>query len=85
MQEFIRGSLPSVEFDWAVRLSDLTAERAGAADCALLDLSLPDASGLEALVAVRAAKAASAPAHAEIDASAAREAPARGDLLGATG
>ncbi len=38
-----------------------------------------------ALVAVRAAKVASAPAHEEVDPSAGREAPVRADLLGATG
>jgi DNA-binding NarL/FixJ family response regulator len=32
----------------------VTQARAAAADCAILDLSLPDASGLQALVALRA-------------------------------
>jgi FixJ family two-component response regulator len=45
--------LPRAKFDLATRLADLTPERAAAADCALLDLSLPDASGLEALVVLR--------------------------------
>jgi len=53
-QEQLRSVQPGTRFDTAVRLSDLSAERAAAADCALLDLSLPDASGLEALVALRA-------------------------------
>jgi DNA-binding NarL/FixJ family response regulator len=53
MQEYVRGVLPSVVFDTAVRRSELTPARADAADCALLDLSLPDASGLDALIMLR--------------------------------
>lgn len=53
IQEYLRDSLPSVVFDTVTRLTDLDAERACAVDCALLDLSLPDASGLEALIALR--------------------------------
>lgn len=53
MQEYIRGVLPSISFDTATRLSDVTPERAAAVHCCLLDLSLPDASGLDALVALR--------------------------------
>lgn len=53
MQEYLRGILPDVQFDTAARLSELTVSRASAADCALLDLSLPDAAGLEALIALR--------------------------------
>jgi len=53
MQEYIRGILPDITFDTAVRLSEVTAERVAAVDCALLDLSLPDASGLDALLALR--------------------------------
>lgn len=53
-QEYIRGVIADVEFDNAVRLADITAESADRASCAILDLSLPDASGLEALHALRA-------------------------------
>lgn len=53
MQEYIRGILPSVTFDTATRLSEVTEERVAAVDCALLDLSLPDASELDALLALR--------------------------------
>ena len=49
MQEYVRGILPDVQFDTAARMSELTVSRAAAADCALLDLSLPDARGLHAL------------------------------------
>lgn len=48
------GAQYQVEFDTAERLADVTTARASAADCAILDLSLPDASGLDALVALRA-------------------------------
>jgi CheY-like chemotaxis protein len=44
----------SVEFDLAERLSELTPARALAANCAILDLSLPDATDLQALVSLRA-------------------------------
>jgi CheY-like chemotaxis protein len=54
MQAYLSDVLPQVQFDSVVRLSALSPDRAQAADCALLDLSLPDASGLEALVALRA-------------------------------
>jgi CheY-like chemotaxis protein len=53
MQEYLRGVLPEVAFDTAVRLTELDPDRAAAADCVLLDLSLPDASGLEAVIALR--------------------------------
>jgi DNA-binding response OmpR family regulator len=53
MQEYIKDVLPQAVFDSAVRLSDVTPERAASAACALVDLTLPDASGLEALLAVR--------------------------------
>lgn len=53
MQEYIRAVLPTVDFDTAERLAEVTAERVAEADCALLDLSLPDASGLEGVVRLR--------------------------------
>lgn len=52
-QSYIRSVIPDVVFDSAVRISDVTADIAAAASCAILDLSLPDASGLEALHALR--------------------------------
>ncbi|MDX6367634.1 MAG: hypothetical protein QOK30_2710 [Nocardioidaceae bacterium] len=52
-ETYIRSVIPDVEFDSAVRMSDITPERVAAASCAILDLSLPDASGLEALHALR--------------------------------
>jgi CheY-like chemotaxis protein len=52
-QSYIRGVIPDVVFDTAERISDVTAEIAAAASCAILDLSLPDASGLEALHVLR--------------------------------
>jgi DNA-binding response OmpR family regulator len=53
-QEYIRDVLPQADFDTATRLGDVTSTMASSADCAILDLSLPDAEGLEALVALRA-------------------------------
>jgi CheY-like chemotaxis protein len=52
-QSYIRGVIPDVEFDRAACLGDVTSESATAASCAILDLSLPDASGLEALQSLR--------------------------------
>jgi DNA-binding NarL/FixJ family response regulator len=52
-QSYIRSVIPDVVFDSAVRICDVTADIAAAASCAILDLSLPDASGLEALHALR--------------------------------
>jgi two-component system sensor histidine kinase UhpB len=52
-QAYIRSVIPDVVFDSAVRICDVTADIADAASCAILDLSLPDASGLEALHALR--------------------------------
>ena len=52
-QEYVRGVIPDVEFECAVRMGDVTAEAAAEASCAILDLSLPDATGLEALHALR--------------------------------
>jgi DNA-binding NarL/FixJ family response regulator len=53
MQEYIKGILDTAVFDTAERLSELTLERVQAAECAIVDLSLPDASGLDALMALR--------------------------------
>ena len=53
IQAYVRDVQPDAVFDTATRLVEVTPERAMAADCALLDLTLPDASGLEALVALR--------------------------------
>jgi len=50
-QEQIRGVVPAVEFNTVARVADLT-EDSIAADCAILDLSLPGA-GLEALLKLR--------------------------------
>jgi DNA-binding response OmpR family regulator len=52
-ETYIRSVIPDVEFDSAVRMSEVTPERVAAASCAILDLSLPDATGLEALHALR--------------------------------
>ena len=52
-QSYIRGAIPDVEFDRAACLGDVTSESATTASCAILDLSLPDASGLEALQSLR--------------------------------
>lgn len=54
IQAYILNSQPEATFDTVHQLSDITPERAAAADCAILDLGLPDASGLEALVVLRA-------------------------------
>jgi DNA-binding NarL/FixJ family response regulator len=56
-QSYIRSVLPDVVFDSAVRICDVTPDVAAAASCAILDLSLPDATGLEALHALRAMSA----------------------------
>jgi DNA-binding NarL/FixJ family response regulator len=53
MQSYMQDALPFVTFDTVARLSDVTAERAATAHCALLDLTLPDATGLDALVGLR--------------------------------
>jgi CheY-like chemotaxis protein len=53
MQEYLRGVTNNLHFDTATRLAELTPERAAAADCTLLDLSLPDATGLEAVTTLR--------------------------------
>jgi diguanylate cyclase len=44
---------PLTVCDLAGRLSDVTTARMAAADCVILDLSLPDARGLDALVQLR--------------------------------
>jgi DNA-binding response OmpR family regulator len=50
-RERLRGS--AIDCDVATQLRDVTAERLGAVDCALIDLGLPDASGLQALQRIR--------------------------------
>jgi CheY-like chemotaxis protein len=56
-ESYLRGVIPDVEVDAVTRLSDVTPDSVTAASCALLDLSLPDASGLAALHALRAMSA----------------------------
>jgi CheY-like chemotaxis protein len=56
-ESYLRGVIPDVEVDAVTCLSDITPESVTAASCALLDLSLPDASGLSALHALRAMSA----------------------------
>jgi CheY-like chemotaxis protein len=58
VREYLIDVLAAVQFDTAERLAELTPERAAATDCALLDLSLPDASGFDAVVALRRMSAA---------------------------
>ena len=50
-QERLRGS--GITCDFAAALAEVTAPRLRAVDCALIDLGLPDASGLQALDRVR--------------------------------
>ena len=50
-RERLRGS--AIDCDVATQLRDVSAERLGAVDCALIDLGLPDASGLQALQRIR--------------------------------
>jgi FixJ family two-component response regulator len=52
-QSYIRAVMPDVEFDSVERIYDVTPASVAAASCAILDLSLPDASGLEALRVLR--------------------------------
>jgi DNA-binding response OmpR family regulator len=51
-QERLRGS--GITCDVAAALAQVTGQRLAAVDCALIDLDLPDASGLQALDRVRA-------------------------------
>ena len=51
-QERLRGS--GITFDVAAALAQVTGQRLAAVDCALIDLGLPDASGVQALDRVRA-------------------------------
>jgi FixJ family two-component response regulator len=53
-QSYIRNVMPDVVFDSAVRIADVTPEMVAEASCAILDLSLPDASGLHGLHTLRA-------------------------------
>jgi len=50
-QERLRGS--GITCDVAAALAEVTGRRLDAVDCALIDLGLPDASGLQALEKVR--------------------------------
>ena len=54
IQAYVQGAVPDVAFDTAACLADVTLERADEADCAILDLSLPDATGLQGLLHLRA-------------------------------
>jgi DNA-binding NarL/FixJ family response regulator len=53
-QSYLRSVDPDVQFETVARLGDVTRESAESAACAILDLSLPDATGLEALHSLRA-------------------------------
>ena len=50
-QERLRGS--AIDCDVATQLGEVSAQRLAAVDCALIDLGLPDASGLQALQRIR--------------------------------
>jgi DNA-binding response OmpR family regulator len=50
-QERLRGS--AIDCDVATQLHEVSAERLVGVDCALIDLGLPDASGLQALQRIR--------------------------------
>ena len=50
-QERLRGS--AIDCDVATQLHEVSAERLAGVDCALIDLGLPDASGLQALQRIR--------------------------------
>ena len=50
-QERLRGS--AIDCDVATQLHEVSAQRLAAVDCALIDLGLPDASGLQALQRTR--------------------------------
>jgi diguanylate cyclase (GGDEF)-like protein len=52
-QQMLRMVRPDVVFDSATRLADLTRARTEDADCALVDLSLPDVKGLDTLRRIR--------------------------------
>ena len=50
-QERLRGS--AIDCDVATQLNEVSAQRLAGVDCALIDLGLPDASGLQALQRIR--------------------------------
>ncbi len=52
-QEMLRGNASDIECEIAGALRDVSAQRLAHVDCALVDLSLPDATGLQALTQLR--------------------------------
>ncbi len=52
-QEHLRAAMPAARFEHVTRLAGVTADLALTADCALVDLGLPDANGLDVLHAIR--------------------------------
>ena len=50
-QERLRGS--AIDCDVATQLREVSQQRLAGIDCALIDLGLPDASGLQALQRIR--------------------------------
>jgi DNA-binding response OmpR family regulator len=50
-QERLRGS--AIDCDVATQLNEVSAQRLAGVDCALIDLGLPDASGLQSLQRIR--------------------------------
>lgn len=50
----LRSVAPGTECEVATRLSEVTTARLAEVDCVIVDLSLPDAHGVEAVVRLRA-------------------------------